>query len=819
MIETDIQTRINGALNGRRSQRPFVDQLTAGWAAMVDGLDRLVELLHGADRSVRQNLATPDGARVAATIDALLRSGPLAGIRGRIDETGRQIDAAAARVRRDTVNIGVIGGTKVGKSTLLRTITKLPDTVVPSTRFNPTTAAASSIYHTDGAPSATLLLHTWESFREEYLAALHEMAGLDPVPADIEGFRRFRYPAAGSAEAAGAKADDYLRKLQTAQRSLDSYERLLLGRERTATVEFAALRPYVAYPRKEENDPDDVQPYHAVRSIRIEQPFLDGVATRLGLIDLPGAGEAGLDIDRQFLRQVKNEIDLLLMVKRGDRKGASYLAEDSYTRNLADSARGGVPLDDYYVVVVNRDRANDLDGAFFANTVKSVREVSGERNIRVLAADVADREEVLTGLLEPVLRHLATRLAEMDRAVVREALTLVAAVAEDIAGYADEVLRRVREAIHLLPDQEDEFRTLAEKLRNALAVDLSELVDRYDANLVSGDCDAALTAAVAEAVGEARSWVRGGLGHGDRDAWMEEIRGPYLHGSLEAKQDEYYRAKTEITTIFSRIDPSLNESVQRLWDEVAEVLRGRLTSELVPAGPGALEQLRATAGARRALILAGALDRLCDLKEDYGSVVLRVTQPIIRGIHWERAGTVSAPAVGSYTRAPLAPQTVPAQQTPAPSVAPPVRGSRWVVEPDGTRRRISGVVVPAPIGEQQAAKLGAEGLYEELTLVVESCVTELEIALRAEARLMTRTLAAAADRFFDSAIRTNRSERDYEYLCRPNLRSIWPDRFDGGTGRLVADLTVLEEQARSAVELASLVTNLSAGLRLSAAGN
>ncbi|WP_327006633.1 50S ribosome-binding GTPase [Dactylosporangium sp. NBC_01737] len=834
MTETDIHLRINEALTGRRSQRAFVDQLSVGWSAMVGGLDRIVEMLETADRTVQQETGVPERARFRAAFDALLRQGRgLADVRGRIGDAARQIDAATARVQRETVNVGVIGSTKVGKSTLLRTITNLPETVVPSTRFNPTTASASSIYHTEGKPSATLMLHTWESFRDGYLAPLHEQAGLGPAPRDIDGFRAYRYPAAGSNDAAGAKADDYLRKLDAAHRSLASYEALLLAGARTVTVPFENLRPYLAYPRKETGDPLNIQPYHAVRSVRIEQSFLDGAATRLGLIDLPGSGEAGLDIDRQFLQQVKSEIDLLVMVKRGDRKGASYLAEDSYTRNLADSARGGVPLDDYYVVVVNRDRANDPEGEYFDNTVKSVRDASQERNIRVLSADVADRDEVLDELLHPLLRHLATRLAEMDRAVVREALSVASEVAADIAAFAGDVLRDGRELAHLLPDQEDEFRTLAEELRNDLADDLSKLVDRYDASLVVGDAGRTLTEAITEAVGDARAWVRGGLGHGDRATWTSKVRGQYVYGALEAKQDEYYRAKAEITKIFSRIDPSLDESVQQLWDDVAAVLRARLTQELVPDGSRALHQLRVTAESRRAAVIADALQRLCELKEDYGSVVLRVTQPVIRGVHWDTAPAAfaSPPPPRAVPRPvapqpqPVPPQPVPPQPVPPqPAPAAATTGSQWVVMPDGSRRRVSRSVTPTAgqdpdaQGFQRTAKVGVDGLYDELTAVVEHCIAELETALLAEVRLMTRTLAAAADRFFDSAIRTNRSERDYENLCRPNLRSIWPLRFDGGNARLAADLERLQEQARATADLSATVSGLSAGLRLSNAG-
>src|SRR5690349_5292145 len=109
------------------SQRSFVDRLAGGWEALVGGLDRLVEMLEAAERSVEHNPAVPRPAQFRAAFDALLRGvdadgGPrLAALRTNIGAAGRQIEAAAARVRRDTVNIGVIGGTKVGKSTLLRT--------------------------------------------------------------------------------------------------------------------------------------------------------------------------------------------------------------------------------------------------------------------------------------------------------------------------------------------------------------------------------------------------------------------------------------------------------------------------------------------------------------------------------------------------------------------------------------------------------------------------------------------------------------------------------------------------------------------------
>lgn len=46
---------------------------------------------------------------------------------------------------------------------------------------------------------------------------------------------------------------------------------------------------------------------------------------------------------------------------------------------------------------------------------------------------------------------------------------------------------------------------------------------------------------------------------------------------------------------------------------------------------------------------------------------------------------------------------------------------------------------------------------------------------------------------------------EYESLCGPHRREIWPTEFDGGIPRLTADVSALQKQARLlAVAAASL---------------
>jgi len=817
----DIHQQITDALAGRRAQKSSVADLASRWHTLRRTFETMMRAVEAADRSLSDGADLLRDVELNGGFDPVLRRPGKDGrqpadlLRAQLDEVGQQIETVCARLSRETVNIGVIGGTKVGKSTLLRTITQLSDSVIPSTRFEPTTASASRIYHTDGKPQATLTLHTWESFRDLYLAPLHELAGLGPVPQTPAAFRDERYPRPRDKGAPDAKADDFLRKLAMAQRSFGSYVELLTGPARSMTVAFEKLRPYVAYPDRQNGDSLDVQPFHAVRSVQIDQNFPEGAATKLGLIDLPGAGEAGLDIDRQFLQQVKNEIDLLMMVKRPSHK-AGYLAEDGYTRNLADSARAGVPLDDYYVVVVNRDAEHDESGAYFENAVRSVEEVARERNIRVLTTDVIDQTDVFANLVRPVLDHLAKRLAEMDRIAVRKALVLAAKASAAVAAFAGDIVSLTDGWVHALPDRRRLFRDAAEELRNGIADELAALLDRYDEQVSAGSADSALSSAISEAVSQARAWVAAGLGRGGRDQWVAALRGRFVAGSLKAKQEEYFRPKTEITKIFSRIDVSLDLSARQLWDDIATVLRDKLTEELVPHGDDALDELRQTANARRAFILRDALEQVRRLKVDYGSVVLRVTRPIIREIDWDHPS--------AETAAP--PPPAPAPVAPPPAAPASTATYQWVTGPGGDRRRVL-VAGPDPIvpaqpqtratvpaashGHVGYAKSGVDALYDELITTVERCVAKLEAALSQEAEVMSRTLAAAADRFLDAAIRTNGSDIDFEYLCEPDQRTIWSDKLDAGSARLSADLSRAQEDGRQVVQAATEVTQLVAG--------
>ena len=125
-----------------------------------------------------------------------------------------------------------------------------------------------------------------------------------------------------------------------------------------------------------------------MRDIRIYCAFPEVDVENLMLVDLPGAGEAGLDIDRQFLQDLKNEVDVLLQVKRPGPNDAYFGDADWEVLDLANEARMGVDRHDFVGVVVNTDPAH-LDSSYVNNAIEQTLKITDRNNLRLLKGDVA----------------------------------------------------------------------------------------------------------------------------------------------------------------------------------------------------------------------------------------------------------------------------------------------------------------------------------------------------------------------------------------------------------------------------------------------
>jgi Domain of unknown function (DUF4062) len=783
-----IGQQIAAALAGRAAQREFVDSLSDGWEYLSQAWARLVGST--ADLGVHAAAAQSAGdaaADVFADLSDYLAAASdwsqhTVRVSDHIGQCAELVGTLHRRVHRTTVNMGVIGQTYAGKSTLLRKLSGLGEEHIPSNRFSSTTATPTRIFHEPGTTPgrAVLTLHSWESFRAEVLCPLHELARLSqPPPTSIDEFRRFLgYHDDGQVAAGNAGAERYRMRLRQARDSLPSYEMLLSGDAKTIGID--ELRPYVAYPAHD--DPrSDYRPYHAVRSIDTFCGFPAAGTVSLGLIDLPGTGEAGLDVHGRFLADLRNNADLLFIVKRPER--APVTDTDWDVAQLADDAAAGVRRSDFVHQVINRDA--EVPEEFFASALARARIDGARLGIAVSECDIRSSTpaQVAEIVLSPVLAKLAERLAYMDRDAVTLVLSELAGTAAEIKSLAAELERRMERWQRHLPDEERRLRMRTLELRNAISADLMKVRDEYARQYESGAPSAELHQGIDQAAEDMRRWLAGGLGAGSTHEWLRQFENAVSADLGRELDHQYNSVRRQLGTAFRGIDASMQQMVDRLWGEVAAVLRGRLTEAIVPEGVDSRAALAAFADAAlqvRATALTEATERLLALPNDYGSLFLRVGRPLIRKIAWD-----------------LNPNVPGDKREAADEILWNAAGRKVVLNSDA----------PALTGASQVAQKWNSHLIK----TAEQVTFELTQEFHREAQRVLLTLAAATDYFIDDGIISPYGELELERLCRSAQQAIWPADFGGPNPDIAAKLDILRlrvtETAAAATHLAATAVN------------
>ncbi|HLK02573.1 MAG TPA: hypothetical protein VKU39_22055, partial [Streptosporangiaceae bacterium] len=779
-MSTEEQIAI--ALRGRAAQRPFIDDLVGTWDALAGTFHDLIAAAEDVARAAAVARVTDDEHAAAfadlrrfldGRADWRERAARQAGL---LEQCAQDVRVLHTRVHRETVNVGVIGVTGAGKSTLLRKLSGLGLDHIPSNKYASSTATPSRIFHDPAAEHgrAVLRLHTWDSFREEVLVPLHQRARLaEPAPPSVEGFRRFDYDGARVPEGQSG-AERYLLRLRTAHDSLGSYQGLLRGGEVEITLD--RLRAFVAYP------PDEKalnRPYHAVRSVDILCRFPEVGAVNLGLVDLPGSGEAGLDVHGRFLTSLRNETDLLFIVKRPSK--APGTEQDWDAKQLADDAGAGVRLQDFAYQVINRDA--DLPGEYYQEGLARARREGAGLAGEILECDIERTPSagVTTAILMPVLRHLAARLADMEHAAIMFVLTGLADVASGVRSLADELTGQVDGWQRALPDEAVRHRDRVWALRNEIGARLRDVVRTYDGLYESGEPIAELHEEIARAAAAIREWAADGLGEKSTEEWLATYDKALATHEGHERDRRYNNARKAIVDQFSTIDASLLLAIQRLWAEVAASLRDKLTDRIIPVSSDSRAVLRAfadTAAEDGARTLCEATERLLNLQADYGKIFLRVGRPIVRKVNWQDEETSAGAAVGAAVAG--------AAVVSSALLAGQAADLPWWEDADGERIAsavadaassvvgtvVSGLTDPAAKKYPEAAKW-----HERITATIENVTSELVREFEREAQRTLTILAAAVDNYRDTMTTTKGTEVEYERVTNRAQREIWPEDF------------------------------------------
>jgi hypothetical protein len=758
MLQVDKQ--IAEIISARHRALPRIEGLVKQWEKVALDLDAMVAALGSVPEPLAHDPEILDLVRRARSDD--LRQG----IRSAITD----LHAVQTRLARDTVNIGVSGQARVGKSTLLQSISGLGDDQIPTGSGLPVTAVRSRIYHSAKRRQAVLSMHTFESFAADVLRPYHEELAILDIPADGEGFRRFRYPAEDELlESKHATGLGIHKRLLEMQASYPSYEPMLTGGDRSVSLED--LRQFVAYPTADEVKESSGSParlYLAVRDAAIYTPFPLTRVERLGITDLPGLGELAPGAERHHVAGLRDAVDMVILVKRPEEGMAFWKGEDARALNVLDDARGDVAArDDFAFLLLNisPDSKPALVTSLRTSVTEAVAKAAGGSHYRVLEADASDPDSVAAAVLAPVVEHLANRLGTMDEQVLQGAITRSREVAARVVRLSTDVVAALAAASSVTSSVEEDRTIRTTELREALAADLTLLVnDLFTAARDEAE-DAEYAAAIDAVYTGLHEYLRAGLGTGDEEQWVSGALSRMIvgHNAAKVAVDEFNQVRVEIGERYAALNDVLNDvKVRRLWDQVAGVLRAHLGDHLLGSqgtpGDEALRRLSAALDEASELpeSVKRAVDLLLELRFDFRTQIYPRVRSELDDVNLE------------------------------------------VIDPETGERRVQKTVA--------ITKDGARELYRLIVQRADQAAYRIKKAILLDARLPALVLFAAAEQFEDSFIRAGSSDRDFSRLARSYRDEIWPgvytnlDADNARISRAAKATQSLRDSANAAVE-------------------
>ncbi|MCO1660117.1 hypothetical protein [Pseudonocardia humida] len=750
----DLPARISAILDRRHALVAPVRAELEWWQRV----DAQLTALAAAVAVLRDHPST--SAELRAELAAFGLDGRVDDARSGVAEATRLLRVLSARFARGTITVGVSGKARVGKSTLLQSISGLDDEQIPTGKGLPVTAVRSRIRHSETAERATLSLHTFETFAADVLAPHHAQLGLPGLPTSLEEFARWRYPAPSApGEQSGDPAAPpshatLLKRLRDMQAALPSYAGDLVGGERELHLD--ELRPYVAYPTNAElGDASGVsRRYLAVRDLRIETRFPHNRVQRLAVVDLPGLGEVAVGADAHHVEGLQNEVDVVLLVKRAMGDEAYWGEADARALDLLDIARGFVAKRDFVVLVLNQGGVEEAMATTLRDDVtREVNMGEPDRFFQVVETDAADPADVHRRVLAPVLDHLAARLPAMDAEVLAATRAQTQAVVDRIDVLVGDLSRALATVRAATGSAAEDLDRRARRLRQDVAAGLQELVARLREQARDAAEDPEYVATVERAYLATREWITGGLGVGE-EAWRDEglrrMRVDSFSGGYAG--EELNRVRVEISDSFERIDGFFTERVEKLWTDVARVLGTELGTLLGDPETDVGEGGTGTGH--------DALDRFADLLDAAQPPCPRLRRAVrtLRGIRLDYRSQLH------------------------PRVRSELDGLALELPDPQTGQLRTQITVAATAA-------GAEELYRFVLRMAEQAAYLTQKALLREAVTPALVLHAAAEQFEDTVIRSGESEVEFRRLADAYKNDIWPGVYremDAANARFTA---------------------------------
>lgn len=333
----------------------------------------------------------------------------LSGLNAAIVECDRLI----RRFSRDTVNISVIGLARQGKSTLLQSITQLPDEIIPAAPGGDCTGAKSVIANAKGGETyADVTFYSEKELLEQLQKYLDKLeTGI--TLGSLGDFRRIDL---ASIKTETTTKNSLLFHFRKYAEHFDDYKDLL-GRVITVRDE-ARIRDYVA---QYGVDGKPTYLYLAVKEVRIYTEFRYPDAGKITLVDTIGIGDTSLGIEDKMIATLVNDSDAAILIRRPEALGDAIREWDNSLYDLIRQNMQGQSLDKWLFYVINKYKGNEQTADGMYGQLQKLVTAGSLQVARLLQVNCADPEAVEKDLVLVILDNLTENLECIDMGMLNRA--------------------------------------------------------------------------------------------------------------------------------------------------------------------------------------------------------------------------------------------------------------------------------------------------------------------------------------------------------------------------------------------------------------
>ncbi len=365
----------------------------------------------------------------------------------RLSEEKERIGLLAQRFSRRTLNIGVVGPARNGKSTLLQQITGLTPEEIPSGNKGHLTGAPSFIYHRDSdITEGELHFFTESEFLKDVVAPYYrELNWLGSAPSSLDAFRRANLVNEAGNDATKSKIFE---KLLETRDALDSFRQYFGQGQKVIPKE--EIREWIAQEGVAEpgQAPPKLHKWRAVKYANIHCRFSQEDVGNISVSDTPGLGDFISGAEERLAEMVGRDLDAALFVRMPSPHGPIVSPPDTNLYTLISKAITELTPKDwtYYIINKTAENAGNLD--HFEADLQDKRIHTRTRH----RVDCSNTGETLTALDE-ILSDIASNLGTLDQRLFKLRMDRLGELKTEILSLAERATRVLPKAGKLQPDE------------------------------------------------------------------------------------------------------------------------------------------------------------------------------------------------------------------------------------------------------------------------------------------------------------------------------------------------------------------------------